>query len=437
MIILALYFAFLIIPAVLRYRKSGMDMDRFAVGGRNASGLPVAVSIAASCVGGSATIGVVSLAWSRGFPSVWYLLSGAAGLLVLTVFLARKVRETGLRTLPEIIRKYIGAESREIAAVIITVAWTAILAAQFKAAGGIISAMTGMNAQAALVTGAAGIVLYTALGGQLSVMKSDVWQFLLIAAALAAVLVTMAIREPRAFSGIEVELFNSEFGFDTWSYYMVIIGGGYVVCPMLFSRLLSAKSSRTAFRASLTAVVLLVITAVAITLVGLTAKNVLPAETDAETILTAALPARLPAPLNILLWTALLSAVISSADSCLITASTVFCNDLLKTSSVGLCRVLTVVLGAGALILGQVGRGILPLLFAANDVFVSGIVGPVFIAMVFSRKHSIHARIAMGAMAVGGILGLAAALLDMKSLSMAGVGVSVVLTLTALRRRAD
>ncbi|MCG8532343.1 MAG: hypothetical protein MI749_17010, partial [Desulfovibrionales bacterium] len=82
MIILCLYFALLIALGLFQYKKS-QSLDSFSVGDRSISAPGVSFSLAASCIGGSATIGVVSLAWSRGFPAIWYLGSGAAGLCAL------------------------------------------------------------------------------------------------------------------------------------------------------------------------------------------------------------------------------------------------------------------------------------------------------------------------------------------------------------------
>ncbi|MCG8567954.1 MAG: hypothetical protein MI747_23040, partial [Desulfobacterales bacterium] len=367
--------------------------------------------------------------------AIWYLGSGAAGLCVLTFFLARRVRETGVRTLPEMVETFISPRARTLAALIIIIAWTAILAAQFSATARIISAMAKMEFNTALWLGAALIIAYTALGGQRSVIKSDQWQFGFMLVVLVVVLACLVQGNPGAVRDIRLELFNSQFTPATWTYYMLIIGGSYVVCPMLFSRLLSAEDGRAARNGALAAVPLLLGSALVIVLIGLLARGLLPGNTVPDTVLTQGIMALLPPWLGTALLLALLSAVISSADSCLITAATVMGNDLFKKESAALCRLLTLILGAAALGLSLGDKSILGLLFAANDVYVSGIVAPVFVAMVGYGRFDLRVGLVLAAMVFGGGLGLTAALTGVKAYSFAGIGVSLVLSLVALKSR--
>ena len=54
----------------------------FFVNSRSSGALITGTSILASCVGGSATIGMVGLAWLIGTPAFWWLGSGVCGLLL-------------------------------------------------------------------------------------------------------------------------------------------------------------------------------------------------------------------------------------------------------------------------------------------------------------------------------------------------------------------
>ena len=435
MIIVVIYFAFFIGISLFQYRKKTCTLDSFTVANRSKSTFPVMISLVASCIGGSATIGVVSLAWNKGFPAIWYLASGAIGLLILTIFLSKKVRKTGLRTLPEIIEYYVNPRARFIAAIIISIAWIAILAAQFRASAEIISSLSSLSYPAALGVGALCIIAYTTIGGQASVIKSDVLQFVLIFVALVFVLIFLRGKYPSSGSSIEYNLFNSEFTFSTWSYYMLIIGGSYVVCPMLFSRLLSAKNERTAYKAALIAVPVLLLTAFIIVYIGLMLRNIVPASTVSTEVLTNAIASYLPKWLSVFLSIALLSAIVSSADSCLITSATVIGNDVIKTPSVFICRIITIIVGIVSFLLALSGNGILSLLFAANDIFVAGIVSPVFVSMVIKKKYKLDNRWIIIAMIVGGSFGLSAALSSIKILSMLGVLFSIILSLFAIRKK--
>lgn len=433
MSVLIIYFLILILAVFFKYKKSD-DFEDFAVAGRSLKSSDISISIAASCIGGSATIGLVSLSWDVGFPAVWYLFSGGAGLVVLSFFLAKRVRETGAKTLPEMIDTFINPKAGIIASIIILTAWTAILAAQFSAAGRIISSISGMDFKSSLIFGAIVISFYTAMGGQLFVIKSDKWQFAFIFLILLFILFYILNLNPSGLNDIDFSLFNEKFTFSRWSYFMLVIGGSYIVCPMLFSRLLSVKDGENAFHGSLQSVPLLILSAIIIVLIGLLSKGLLSPDIPGDEVLTRGIFSIVPGWAGVFLMLSLLTAVVSSADSCLITASTIACNDVLKISSIKISRLLTLFFGFLGFLLSLFGKDILSYLFAANDVYVSGVVAPVFVSMVFHKKFKPEFFLIMTAMAGGGILGLLAAVTGVKTFSFAGIGFSLFFSLISLRR---
>ncbi|MEG2173084.1 MAG: hypothetical protein RRY29_07460 [Desulfovibrionaceae bacterium] len=435
MIVLVLYGIVLCGVSFWAARRS--TADGFFVNSRSSKAWAVALSIVASCVGGSATIGMAGLAWQVGTPAFWWLGSGAAGLLVLTVFLARKVRQSKARTMPEILTTFIGAPSRPLAAVIIVVAWLAILAAQFSALAAILSPLLGLAAWGrtpVLLIGAAIIVAYAVMGGQSAVIKSDCVQYGVMISALLAALVYLYMGNPAVIAHVPLEIINEGLPLSRLSYFMCILGGSYVVCPMLFGRLLSAKDAYNARMGGLWAVLGLVFTAAVIVALGIACRAVVPAGTAPEAVLTTAIMGGLPPWLGALVLLGLFSAVISSADSCLITAATVCCNDILHRTDLASCRWVTLAIGLGGLLLALPHKGILALLLMANDIYVCGIVIPVFVGMVLHERYVFRPAIMALAIVAGGALGLSAALTENTVFSYAGMSSSLVLSLCALKR---
>lgn len=432
MLVLVVYSAVLVFAGVIEFKKNS-DMETFAVAGRSSSSITVTISLVASCIGGSATIGLTALSWQVGFPSFWYLGSGVVGLIILSLFLAKKIQDTGAKSLPEMVERFISPEGRSISAIIIMIAWIAILAAQFSAASRIISSLTGVSYSKGLLYGAILITLYTVLGGQLSVMKSDLIQYIIIFLTLLIVIVYLTNNYHVTKDTFAIEFLNENFTISKWSYFMLIIGGSYVICPMLFSRLLSAKSKKSAKKSSLIAAPILLLTAIMIVTIGLICKSFLDPATDPDHVLTTVLISELPNWMGILLLLALFSAIISSADSCLITASTVFTNDIVKRDSVRVCRIVSILISIIALILSSRARGILSLLFAANDIFVCGIVTPVFISMLVYGKKRMSRDLTLLAMIIGGSFGLIAAITGSKIFTFWGVLASVVISLSSIK----
>ncbi len=435
-ILLGLYICFLIYLGYSDYSKK-QDITGFTVADRKSSAFTVGMSIIASCVGGSATIGMVALSYKIGFAAIWWLLSGAIGLSVLTFFVSKKVRETGARTMPMIIESIAGKKASLIVSVIIVIAWSAILAAQFSASARILSSIMSANFELCLIISALVVSVYALLGGQSSVLKSDVYQYFMVIIALLGVFVWMFFFKETSLGGVEYKLINEKFTYNDLLYYIVIQGGSYVVGPMLFARLLSAKDENSAFRGAIFGVVGIVLSAIVIVFIGLGASTYLSGDVVPDAILTSNVFNMLPVWLGILLLFGLFSAIISSADSCLITASIVLSHDVIKTKSIKTYRIVTFVLGMLALMLSFYGKSIIGWLFAANDIYVSGVVAPVFIMILAYKKRKIDELFIILAMVFGGGFGLIAALSEVKMYSFIGVGASILFALIAIRSKLE
>lgn len=419
-----------------RELRAGRDAAGFHVCGRTAGSGTVALSILASCVGGSATMGMTGLAWQVGTPAFWWLGAGAAGLLVLGLLLARTVRRSNAMTMPEVAAAHVGAPCRALASVIIVAAWLAILAAQLSALAAIMAQLAGLETRAALILGAGVLLAYTLAGGQAAVMRSDVWQFAaLVLALVAALALLLHAGGGRALADARLELVNEAFPASRLRYFLCILGGSYVVCPMLFGRLLSARDATAARRGSLWAVAGLVLTACLVTALGLACRGLVPGGTAPEQVLGMAVAAHAPAWFAACILLGLFSAVISSADSCLFTAASVCANDILRRPGVRTCRLCMLALCAAAVVLALPGKGILALLLMANDIYVCGVVVPVLTGMLLPARLRLSPAGAACAMLGGGLLGLCAACTGNESWSFAGLLFAFAASVASIRLR--
>ena len=77
----------------------------FVAAGQCCGPLAVFLTLMATMLGASATLGVAEKAETAGFPAAWWLLSGAVGLALQGLFLSARIRESGARTLPELARR--------------------------------------------------------------------------------------------------------------------------------------------------------------------------------------------------------------------------------------------------------------------------------------------------------------------------------------------
>ncbi|MFW5755776.1 MAG: sodium:solute symporter family transporter, partial [Tangfeifania sp.] len=172
--IIIIYFILILLIGVWSAFKIKSPSDYY-VAGQKAGWLPVSGSLLATILGGSAILGTIELSQSTGWPALWFLFCAALGLFVLTP-LAKYVRRFGKYTLPELLGHFFGRRAEFISSVIIPVAWLGIVAAQIIAAAKIIAGLDVISySQSAIVSGTV-FILYTLIGGQMSILKTDTLQ---------------------------------------------------------------------------------------------------------------------------------------------------------------------------------------------------------------------------------------------------------------------
>lgn len=428
---LLLYFLILLAVSLKGYHKN-ITPQEFYICGRHSSTFSVAFSILASSIGGSIIIGISGLAWNAGWPAIWWLGSGSIGVFFFGLLLVKKVRKTGAYTMPDVIQAYLGYECRIICAVIILFAWLAIIGAQLNAMGQIVSAFLSLDFYISVIIGALILLCYTLLGGQQSIVKSDFWQFIFMTISLFIMFFIISIKFD-ALGNIRrcpFEIYNAEFPLSQIAYYLLIIGGSYLIAPTIFSRLLCARNSKIAKRGVFYAIFGLIFFTIFITSLGLSLRGLIPPSATPNEALTRAIEILLPPWAKILVLLGLLSAILSATDTSLLTASTVATGLIAKKYSVEICRYSMIGLTCAGSFLALSGKTIINLLLAANDIFVCGIAAPMFIAMVLEKRKKNTTIMALGII-LGGACGICSAIYQTRVMSFAGVATSALLSLMA------
>jgi len=252
--IIILYFLAMVSIGAYIYRKrQASTNDGFFVANRSGSTLLIVGSLCATFIGSSVVIGMAGWGYSMGLPGAWWLLVGAVGLFIMGLFLARRVRRFGLYTLPELVEKQFGREAGLAASVLIVVAWIAIVAAQIIAAGNVLTLFIPLELSHLMAMSAFVFVLYTVLGGQYSVIRTDVAQFAILTVGLFITLgfvmykiggvgeLTASL--PSDFFSFPV---SGNFGWYELLVLLVLTGSTYVVGPDMYSRLFCARDEKVA-----------------------------------------------------------------------------------------------------------------------------------------------------------------------------------------------
>ncbi len=364
--------------------------SEFFLAGRRAGAVAVGGSLLATCLGGSATVGIVAKAYERGWSAFWWLGAGSIGLALLGLYWVGPMRRVeSTRTLAEWVGQAYGAPARVLAAFLIAVMWTGVIAAQLVAAGAVLKPLFGLPMGAAVAMAAAVAVFYTAWGGQRSVLRTDILQIAMIALAVLLPLLFLTrigVQARQLLPAASDILPPAGLTLFEWVSLVLVVGGMYVVGPDMCSRVLVARNEAVGRRGALAAALGLLLFSFLITLLGVAARMSGMAIADPQTALPTLVHQAVPGSLAPIVSLGILAALLSSADTCLLTAASVVEIDLLgirrhsaQPASAGRARLLVCGFGIAAAATAWLNPRIIGNIMLAYAFFAGGLLGPLLI----------------------------------------------------------
>ncbi len=424
-------------------RRMSSTAEDFFMAGRRGSTAFITGSLLATIIGGSATVGMAGLAFSRGFTAVWWLLAGSIGLLILGLFLAGKIRKYALFTLPQLVQRQYGNHVSVVTSAIIVIAWLGVLAGQIVASGKILG-MIGIGSPVLwMVVFTCVFIFYTLIGGQYADIRTDLIQAVLIFAGIF-ISVALVMAKLGGWDGLVAALpathfefpLSSEFGFLDLISYLLLIGSVYVAGPDMYSRLFCSRDEKVAQRAALWTALLLIPLAIGITFMGMGSAALFP-HISPEQAFPALLSSQLHPVAAGLVLAGLISATMSSADSCVMSSSTILTLDIIKRTKpelsqrriVFIAKVGIVFLGVLSLLLALVLQGVIDALLFAYTIYTGGVIVPVLFGF-FKERLNLNWAGAMGAVIGGGATALISKLVGIEYLDVGAVIISILLLFT-------
>ncbi|MFW6290356.1 MAG: sodium:solute symporter family transporter, partial [Mariniphaga sp.] len=247
----AVYFLFVLLLGLYSWLKIKTPSDYY-IAGKKGELLPVSGSLLATILGGSAILGTIELSQSIGWAALWFIFCAAFGLFVLAP-LAKNVSRYGKFTLPGLLGHFFGERARIISSLVIPLAWLGIIAAQIIAAAKILAGLEVIGYSAAAILAGVVFIFYTLFGGQVSILKTDTLQSILIISGLTALVIFAA---PTPATALLPELtadalFNDSFTGIDLLVLVLTYSVTFVVGPDIYSRVFCAKDEKTATRSIL------------------------------------------------------------------------------------------------------------------------------------------------------------------------------------------
>jgi len=436
--IFIIYLAFMLGVGFYFLRKNKSKEDYF-VGGRGMSAGHIGLSVVATDVGGGFSIGLGGLGFAMGLSGSWMLFTGLLGAWISAVFLIPKVypiaKEHKFLTFPESLRFHYNKRVGLVAGIISLIGYIGFTSSQILAGAKLASAtFPALSIQtAALVMGVIAVV-YTVIGGIKAVIYTDTIQWIILMVGLTGIGIPIGYIKIGGWEALQntvppefLSLTNLSFTqFFNWAITIVPI---WFVGMTLYQRIYACRDLKTAKKAwrvaglfewpvmAFMGVALGLFSRVAYDQGMFTELGFAPGSSmDAELGLPLLLSNILPIGLMGLMMSAYFSAIMSTADSCLMAASGNFNTDILaffrkekEGSHVRSSQVITFVIGVLAIFLATVMQSVLDLMLYSYAFMVSGLLIPVLGTLLFKRPS---AKAAMVAMILGGGLTLFLILLD-------------------------
>ncbi len=418
------------------FLKKNDNTDDYYVGGRNMGSWHVGLSVVATDVGGGFSIGLGGLGFTMGLSGSWMLFTGLIGAWLSAVLLIPRVfnlsRSKKFITFPQLFEHFFSPKVALLAGIISAIGYVGFTSSQILAGAKLADAtFDGLNLQTALWVMGVIAVVYTVMGGIKAVIYTDTVQWGILMGGLIFIGIPMCYNAVGGYDAIKSTVDPAMLSFTNLKWFEVV-NWAITIIPIwfvgmtLYQRIYSCRTEKEAKKAWFIAGIFeWPIMALMGVLLGLFAKvgleqGLIGAEdtVDAEMGLPLLLKTVLPIGLTGLMMSAYFSAIMSTADSCLMAASGNIITDILERivklsqkSILRISQVLTLVIGFLAIVLASFMEEVLGLMLMSYAFMVSGLLIPI-LGGLFWKKRNPNA--AFFAMLIGGSTTLALQISEMQ-----------------------
>jgi sodium/proline symporter len=349
----AVFIVYLIIMmgfGVYFFFKSRGGEKEYFLGSRELGPWVSALSAGTSDMSAWVLMGLPGAIFAFGMGQAWIAIGLATGYILSWVFVAPRLRQFSITsndaiTLPQYLTNRFLSKNKTlqvVCAVIFIVAFALYTAVHVLASGKLFNIVFGMELNFAMVLSALLIVAYTFLGGFKAVSWSDMFQGLLMLAALmTAPIFALAVIEPGSFAAANLQenywnlLSSGRLDWASWTDILTGFGWGlgYFGMPHIIIRFMAIRSQREVKKSAVIGISWTILILIFSVMAGVAGRVYLGNEVavaERELVFIFMSRAIFPALISGILLSAILAASMSSADSKLLVSSSSFTADVYK-----------------------------------------------------------------------------------------------------------
>ncbi len=401
-ILIAVYFLGMI-GVGLYFMRRQTSADEYFVGNRQMSPSHIGMSVVATDVGGGFSIGLGGLGFAIGLSGSWLLFTGLIGAWVSAVLLIPRIKPLGDRhgwlTFPQLLEHRYDTRTRLLAAIVSGIGYAAFVGAQILAGAKLGAVAFHIDQTTAVLLMAFVIVLYTSFGGLEAVVYTDTIQWIVLLVGLVGFALPFAWVEVGGWHHIRTALPAGHLSLlhvapmqvVTW---LVTIVPIWFVGNTLYQRIYASRDVESARRAWYIAGLLeWPLMAFVGTALGVLASVMFP-HAEPELGMPMLIRDVLPAGVVGIVLAAYFSAIMSTADSCLLASVGHFVTDIYQrhidpqaseARILRLSRILTFVVGGASVAVALLLPKVLDAIMLAYAFMVSGLFVPTVAALAWKR----------------------------------------------------
>jgi len=401
------------------FLRRNKNTDDYFVGGRKMTSMHIGLSVVATDVGGGFSIGLGGLGFVMGLSGSWLLFTGLIGAWMAAALLIPRVyrlgKEKGFLTFPQLLADIFNPRVAMLAGLISAISYLGFTSSQLLA-GAKLASSTFNNLsldQALLLMGVIAIV-YTSLGGMKAVIYTDTFQWIILILGLTLIATPFALKSVGGMTTVRQTLGEEFLKLNNVSW-QELINWAFTIIPIwfvgmtLYQRIYASRDEKSARRAWFIAglfeypvmafmgVFLGMLSRVAIEQGLIT--NYTLATIDPELGLPLLLKTILPVGFLGVIMAVYFSAIMSTADSCLMASSGNILADVIgkhkSKNRLRYSQILTLFIGILALFLAIRMENVLELMLLSYAFMVSGLIVPVAAGLFTRKPDSLAAIIAM------------------------------------------
>lgn len=383
------------------------NMRDYAVAGKSFGSMAIFATLSASFIGGGFSMGNAEKVFLVGISNIVALWGFSLKEILVAKYIAPNIiHYPNAISVGDIMEPAYGKEARVFAGIFGVILSAGILGAQIGAIGYIFNLFLGLDRTTGIILGLGVVIIYSTVGGMRAVVWTDIMQFIVLAIGIPLVLY-FGIEYVGGWSEIVAKVPASHLSISTEPLSLIALGSlfltfllGETLVPPYLQRLLIGRENHHVRRGTLLSGLFSIPFFLITGLIGLVALVMNPA-LDANLSMPYVIQEAMPPLLQGIVIAAIISIIMSSADSFLNAAAIAFSNDIMKplrghtlshAEELKQARIITLAVGIIAVIFALSIDSVLDILIYSYNFWAPTILVPLAAALLgapLSKKRFI------------------------------------------------